>query len=74
MSAHSLALVFAPNLIWTPTQLTLSGKTLEDFSSVLLFMINNCYEVFEVCVYVHAHTNASFATSVLCTTCAYACV
>lgn len=48
MSAHSLALVFAPNLIWTPTQLTLSGKTLEDFSSVLLFMINNCYEVFEI--------------------------
>ena len=48
MSSHSLALMFAPNLIWTSSQSTLSGAELDRFSSVLHYMIQNCYEVFEV--------------------------
>ena len=48
MSSHSLALMFAPNLIWTSSQSTLSGVELDRFSTVLHYMIQNCYEVFEV--------------------------
>ena len=48
MSAHSLSLVFSPNLIWESRHAPLASCSLRKFSSIVEYMIDNGCSVFEV--------------------------
>lgn len=48
MSAHSLSLVFSPNLIWESHHAPLASCSLKKFSSIVEYMIDSGCGVFEV--------------------------
>ena len=48
MSAHSLSLVFSPNLIREPNHAPLASDSLKKFSVIVEFMIDNGCSIFEV--------------------------
>ena len=48
MSAHSLSIVFSPNLIQEPNHAPLASNSLQKFSGIVEFMIDNGCSIFEV--------------------------